>query len=252
MLTVPAWRRAGDLAAGARVARPDAGVQAVVGVVGARDHLVDGGAAVDGRDRTEGLVAAQRHVLGDAGQQRGLVEVGAEVGAGAPAGQHLGALGDGVVDVAGDLRELVGAAQRAHVGAEVEAGAEAHVAQGLGEARHEGVVDGVVHVEALDADAELAAVGADAAHGAADGGVEVGVGQHEQRVLAAELHRAVLEAAGGLRRDGPAGGRRAGEHQVVGGVDERLAELAAASRDDLQQVARQAGLVAAAPPPRAP
>ena len=108
-----------------------------------------------------------------------------------------------------DGGELLGADERAHVGAEVEPGAEAHPAQRLGELRDEGVVDGVVHVEPLDADAELAAVGADAAHGAAHGGAEAGVGQHEQRVLAAQLQGVVLELRRRLRRHLLAGRRRA-------------------------------------------
>ena len=68
------------------------------------------------------------------------------------------------------------------------------------------------------------------------------VGEDEQRVLAAQFHGAVLEARGGLRGDDAPGRRRAGEHEVVGGFDQRLAELAAASGHDLEQVARQACL----------
>ena len=148
-------------------------------------------------------------------------------------------LADGVGDVALDLGELVGADQRAHVLEEGQARAEPHGAQRLREPRREHVVHGGVHVHALDADAELPAVGGDAAHGAGHGAPQAGVGQHQQGVLAAELHRAVLEPLGGQRRDLAAGRRRAGEHEVVGAVDERLAELGAAPGDDLQESARE-------------
>ena len=105
----------------------------------------------------------------------------------------------------------------------------------LGEARHEGVVDGVVHVDALDADAQLAAVGGDALDGAGHGAPERRVGQHEQGVLAAELHGAALEALAALRRDLAAGRGGAGEHDEVGAVDERRAELGAAAGDHLEE-----------------
>src|SRR5450756_212515 len=217
----------GQFAAETRVARPDARVEAVARVVGAVDHLLDRVAAVDGRDGAEGLGAAQVHLVGDAGQQRGLEEGRAEVGAGLAARQRLGALADGVDDVALDLRELVGADQGTHVLEEGQARAEPHGAERLREPRREHVVHGGVHVHALDADAELAAVRGDAAHRARHGPPQARIGQHQQGVLAAELHRAVLEPLGGHGRDLAAGRRRPGEHEVVGAVHERLAEFGA-------------------------
>ena len=75
------------------------------------------------------------------------------------------------------------------------------------------------------------------------GGVEVGVVEHDERVVAAELERDLLEQAAGELADAPAGRRRAGErddvHVRVG--DERLADVGAAD-DDLEQALGQAGL----------
>ena len=72
----------------------------------------------------ERLLAAQPHVLGDAGEHRRLVEERSDVGPGAAAGEHRRALGDRVVDVRRDPLELGRGDQRTHVGPVVERGAE--------------------------------------------------------------------------------------------------------------------------------
>ena len=71
---------------------------------------------------------------------------------------------------------------------------------------------------------------------------ETGAGQHEQGVLAAELHGAVLELRRGLRRHDLAGRRGTREHEEVGAIDERRAELDAAAGDYLQEPGRQSRL----------
>ena len=72
--------------------------------------------------------------------------------------------------------------------------------------------------------------------------LDVGVVEHDQRVVTAELERAVLEPAAGDLGDRPAGPRRAGEvdHRDLRVGDERLADVDAA-RDDLQQARREPG-----------
>ena len=57
----------------------------------------------------------------------------------------------------------------------------------LGEKREELVVDGLLDVDALDRDAGLARVADPVGDGGVDGALEVGVGEHDHRVLAAEL-----------------------------------------------------------------
>ena len=93
------------------------------------------------------------------------------------------------------------------------------------------VVDRRLDVHALDRDAGLPAV----LHRVEGGGVrralEVGVGEHDHRVLAAELQRHRRERARGALHDLLAGRGRAGEHHHVDLVDQRLTRLAEAGRD---------------------
>ena len=57
----------------------------------------------------------------------------------------------------------------------------------LGEPLDELVVDGLLDVDALDRDADLARVVEPVGDGGVGGALEVGVGEHDHRVLAAEL-----------------------------------------------------------------
>ena len=97
-----------------------------------------------------------------------------------------------------------------------------------------------MRVDPLDRRAHLARSSRTPPHVIARGrALEVGVGAHDRRRLAAELERArdqPLAARGG---DLAAGRDRAGEHAVVDArVDQRGAGLAAPG-DDLEQVGRQ-------------
>ena len=179
------------------------------------------------------------HVVGDTLEQGGLEEQRPEIGAGSTTGEHRDPLGDGIVDMTRHRLELLRAHQRAHVDVPLEAGSEAHACHPLDQRRHERVVDGVLHVEALDADAQLAGVGEAAADRTLHGSVEIGVGEHDHRVLAAELTRERDEAPPALLGHDASGGGGAGEHDVVDGVDERCAELGAGPGDDPEQVVRE-------------
>ena len=99
MLTVPAWMPAAIRAPTAHVARPHRRVEAVLGVVGQPHGLVVGGDPVQRHHRAEGLLVAAGHRRGDALEHGRLDDERPDVGALAPAGEHAGALGDGVVDV---------------------------------------------------------------------------------------------------------------------------------------------------------
>ena len=74
-------------------------------------------------------------------------------------------------------------------------------------------------------------------------GLEVGVVEDDERVVAAELERDALEPLPGERADPPAGRGRAGERDRVdvGVGDDRLADLGVAE-DDVEQALGQAGL----------
>ena len=110
----------------------------------------------------------------------------------------------------------------------------------VGDLRDELVVDRRLDVDALDGDAGLPAV----LHRVVGRGVgralEVGVGEHDHRVLAAELQRDGRERARGALHDLLAGRGRAGEHHHVDLVDQRLAGLAEAGRDLVDAVGQAA------------
>ena len=122
-------------------------------------------------------------------------------------------------------------------------GPQRHRLGALHELVPEAVVDLVGHEHPLHRDAQLAGVGEARADGALGGPVEVGVTQHQDRVLAAELERAADQPVGALLRDQPAGGRRAGEADVVGALDHRPTEVAAGAGDHVPQTLGEAGLL---------
>ena len=113
--------------------------------------------------------------------------------------------------------------------------AEARLVLGDGprELLHQLVVDLVEDVDALAAEAHLAAVPEAADGDAARGGLDVGVGGDDHGVRAAELHRHALQLRRGQAHDVAADRGRAGERHaadlVVG--DERVADLRAAAGD---------------------
>ena len=205
-------------------------------VVGALDRLVLAVEAVERDDRAEGLLAEALHVGRDALEDGGLEDERAEVGPRLAAGEHARALGDGVLDVGGHGVELGLRDERAHVDAPVEAGAERHRLGAGDEGVDEAVVDLVGDEEALHRDAELPGVGEHGPYGALRRAVHVGVAQDEHRVLAAQLQRAADQPVGALAGDQPAGGGGAGEADVVGGADQRAADLGAGPGHDLPQV----------------
>ena len=139
--------------------------------------------------------------------------------------------------------ELGLADQRAHVVAPVEGGAEGHRLGARDEPLEEPVVDLVGDEQPLHRHAELAGVRERGADGALGRLLEVGVAEHEDRVLAAELERAADQPVGAPLRDELAGGGRAGEADVVGARDQLGADLGAGTRDDLPEVGREAGLL---------
>src|SRR4029453_14612908 len=82
----PRVQARGDAAAVARIASPDAGVEAVRGVVLPFDDLIHVPVLVYGHDRPEGLLGADGCVLRDIGKDRWLEEVRPDVRAGGGAG----------------------------------------------------------------------------------------------------------------------------------------------------------------------
>ena len=92
---------------------------------------------------------------------------------------------------------------------------QAHLADLLGQLGDELVVDRLLDVDAFDRDADLPGVGEPAVDDAVNGPVEIGVGEHERRVLAAQFQAVGDQAFGALLGDGAAGPGGAGELDVV-------------------------------------
>ena len=135
------------------------------------------------------------HLRGDAGEHGRLVEELAQVGPPAPAGEHRGTLGAGVLDVIADPVELAGVDQAGHVVLVVQRPAEP---ERLGPATNAAVNAAqhrLGHVDPLGGHAELAGVGEARPDRALGRGLDVGVVQHQQRVLAAQLQRAADQPA---------------------------------------------------------
>ena len=114
------------------------------------------------------------------------------------------------------------------------------------EAVDEVVIDLLVHIDALDAAAALAGIEEGAVDQVRDRVVELGVGQHIGRVLAAELQAERREGAGRRLLDRAAAGDRAGEVDVVdlAGADQLLG-LRVVQDEVLEHALRQAGRVEA-------
>ena len=134
------------------------------------------------------------------------------------------------------------ARHRPERGRRVERIADDVFAGEIDEAFDEIVIDARIDIDALDAAAALAGIEERAVDQVLDRMIELGVGAHIGRVLAAELEPERGEGAGGGALDGAAAGDRAGEVDVVdlAGADQLLGLLV---RQDevLEQALGQAG-----------
>ena len=222
---------------------PHTGVESVLGVVGLLDGLVDVGDGVDRHQRPEGLGCRAFHVLGDVGQQRRLVEQRADVGAGLAACDDGRALDLGVVDVGRDGLDLVLGDEAAHLDAEFVVGSEAHVAHPLTELLGELRGDRLLDVDTFDGDAELAGVGEAGPHGRVGHFPEVGTLGDDHRVLAAELGGESDESTPGLLGQELTGGGGAGEHDVLGVLDDGCSHHRTRAGNHGEQVTGQTCLV---------
>ena len=158
--------------------------------------------------------SSSRASRGHVGEHGRRVEVAALADALA-AEQHAARRAAGVVDQLGDLVALVVVDQRADVGVGLGAAADLQRAHALGHPPCELVGERLVHVEAVGRRARLADVAHLREHRALDRSVEVGVLEHEERRVAAELHRDAQDLLGGLFDQLAPDLRRAGERQLA-------------------------------------
>ncbi len=216
------------------VAGPDAGAEAVRGIVGDRGDLVEGAEGFGDHDRTEDLLPHDHHVPAGVGDDRRFHEVAPIADPAAP-GDDLGAVGAARIEEAGDPLELLVGHQRTHLGVVGETVAEFDALGDLGDA-----VDHVVEAVLLDEQpgaghATLAMIEEDGVGRPGDGGLGIGVGEDHVGALAAELQGHLLQAAD---LGGP------GEGDLVDAVvgSERGAGGLAEAGDDVDHPVGDAGL----------
>src|SRR5262249_51266609 len=219
--------RPGQLDAAPLVARPDARVQSVARVVGEPQPLLLVAYPHHGHQRAEALLAHHQHLVVDVGEHGGLVEESGIRRIASASREDAGAATPRVLHVLLDDLELARPAERADVG--LAADALAQPRRLVDHAGQELVGHRLRDVDALGRYAHLARIGEGAVHGAVRGALEVGVGAHHHRILAAELERAGHQLAPAGLGDAPPGAHAAGEADLVdAGLDQRRAGLAVA------------------------
>jgi hypothetical protein len=107
----------------------------------------------------------------------------------------------------------------------------------------ERVIDAVVHIEAIGANAGLAVVAVLRGHGARDGGIEVRVLEDDERRIAAQFERELLDVVGALRHQHATDRRGAREAQLA---DDRIAgqlpaDRMSITRDDVEHAPGNSG-----------
>ena len=154
-------------------------------------------------------------------------------------------LGHPQFDVALDPIAMVGRDQGAGFGCLVRPVAEPDAIRAPRQLIDEPVVDAVLDDQPAAGRTDLAAVQERGGQRVVDGGLEVGVGEHDVRTLAAELERDPLHVDGSRGHDRLAAGEATGErHEVdVGTLGERLPDAVARPEHEVHDALRDAGLL---------
>ena len=108
------------------------------------------------------------------------------------------------------------------------------------------VVDGALHQDAGAGGAAFPVEGEDTEQGRIDRGVQVGVGEHDARGLAAELHGQALEVGGGVAEDRLARWWSRPVKEISGHVrvlDQGVAGFLAEAVDQVEHAVGQAGVL---------
>jgi hypothetical protein len=226
------------------VARDDPGGQPVAGGVGDRHRLVGVLDRLGDEHRAEGLLGVDARPGRDVGQDGGAV---ARPVARAP-GEEPGARRDGVIDIAGDPGQRGRGDQRPdHRQGIGRVAGRQRLGPG-GEPVDKRVVDRPLDEDLPRVHADLPGVEERGERGGLDRVVQVGVGEHDERVVPAKLKDAALQRPARALGENPAGGRGAGEVDApdLGPVEELVRDrdgLARRVRDDVQHAGREAGIL---------
>ena len=186
-------------------------------VVGQRQRVVDVAVGQHTQHRAEHLLLHDLHVLAHLGQQGGRVEVAGAARQHAAAVQ-LGALRHRALHHGLDIVPRRGADQRPHVLWVRGTVANSARRQKGFELGHQGVVNALLHIDPLHRRAKLPAVGGFGSHDVAGRLVQIGVGGHDGRRLAAEFERHLGDVGLGVIEYAPAGIQTAseGDHGHLG------------------------------------
>ena len=222
---------------------PDAGAEAVGGVVGFFHGFLGGAEGEDGEDGAEDFLAGDAVAEGDIREERGgEVEPALRESAGGLV--DFRAFADAAFHEFLDFFELLAGVDGADVGVLVEGVADAEVADAHFQFAEHFIGDAFLDEEAGAGAADMALVEEDAVDDAFDGLVDGGVLEHDVRGLAAELEGDFFSGAGeGALDEFPDGGG-AGEGDFRGGgvVDDVRAGVARAG-DDVDDPRREAGVL---------
>ena len=161
------------------------------------------------------------------------------------AGDDLGAALDRIGDVLLDLVDRFHVDQRPLRHAGFGAVADLHRRDFLRELFDELVVDLVLGVDAVGADAGLAHVAVFRDHGAFDRGIDIGIVEHHERRVAAELEPELLHPDRGLLVEDLADFGRAGEADEAhrGMLAQHLADRRRIAGEDVEHALGHAGLL---------
>ena len=187
-----------------RIGGPDRTGQSELGVVAELDGFLLGAEALDRQQRTEHLLADHPHVAGAVREDRRAVEearLQVWLLGSPPARDQPPALRQRRRHVVLDPLALLGGHQRPGLGARVQPVAQTDPLGTGGYAGDDGVVHLVLHDQPGARRADLPGVQEDRRQGVVDHRVEVGVGEHDVGVLAAELDRDPLHRLGRRAQD---------------------------------------------------
>src|SRR5262245_52497928 len=174
------------------ILRPQRRAEPEHGVVGQPDGIAFVLGPDDRGHGTEGLLVESRHALVHPHEERGRIE-GAAAGGHLAAQEQAGAVLHRLLDLVMERVAELDAGLRAPVRAAVHRIAHAARGELSREEIEKALGDRVHHDEALGRDAALPAVDEASVRGCLGGRREVGVGQYDERIAAAQLQHRLLD-----------------------------------------------------------
>ena len=161
------------------------------------------------------------------------------------AGDRLRAFRDSRFEIAANAIQLFFGNERSHVAGGIHSGADVNVAGMFRDAVHDFVENIAFDVESRARAAALAVIEENGAGGAGDGGIDIGIVQHDVGRFSAQFERNFLQIAGSGLQDQFADFRRAGERDFVDirMSRQRSARRLAVARHDIHHAVGNAGFL---------